>query len=387
MVNFKPKIANGMLLWARESSGLSREEAAKKLNMSMLELQWVEDDIEDPTLSQLRAMTHVYKRPLAVFFLPRPPKTFDAMRDFRLLPNTDNRMYSPTFIDALKRAHLQQEVARELADILGDAVSPLDLTLTIDMNVEKAATELRKWLGAPAHEAVHSYYFNTWVDLIEEKSILVVQVQHVDIKEMRGCSISESPFPVIILNGSDASRGKLFTLIHELVHILQRSGAVCDLNQRRVASSARDRIEQFCNRVAAATLMPESDVVRESLVARASSSTYWDDKPLAILASSYGVSKEAMLLRLVTLKRASQQQYDEQRPDFIKLYDEQRKKQLSSSKGGPTYYQMRVRDWGRSYIAAVLEAYYNRSITESDVSDYLEVKVNHLTELEKVLTS
>jgi len=75
-----------LLRWAREDARYSIPEAAKKLNTSADRLLSFERGENRPTIKQLRNLANIYKRPLAVFFLPEPPKDFQAMRDFRRLP-------------------------------------------------------------------------------------------------------------------------------------------------------------------------------------------------------------------------------------------------------------------------------------------------------------
>ena len=46
-----------------------------------------------------------------------------------------------------------------------------------------------------------------------------------------------------------------------------------------------------------------------------------------------------------------------------------------------------VRDLGRGFIESALDAYYRRAITGSDLSEYLEIKLNGLPKLEAELAA
>lgn len=46
--------------------------------------------------------------------------------------------------------------------------------------------------------------------------------------EMRAFSLCYDIVPVIMVNGSDAARGRLFSLLHEFVHLLLHTGGLCD---------------------------------------------------------------------------------------------------------------------------------------------------------------
>ena len=62
-----------VLKWARESAGLSLEDAAKRIPVPVAKLTAAESGSGQLTFSQLKSASHVYKRPLAVFFLDAPP--------------------------------------------------------------------------------------------------------------------------------------------------------------------------------------------------------------------------------------------------------------------------------------------------------------------------
>ena len=396
MANFEVAVEPAVLEWARESIGLPREQAAKKLGLSTLDLRYLEEGAASPTIGQLRKMVDVYKRPLAVFFLSKPAKDFDAMKDFRLLPGNDGKPFSRELTLAFRRVHMQRETAQELAELAEEIPPPLALSLNLDTDPELAGEAVRAWLGTPIRYENDIYLshrddLNQWIELVEAKAILVTQAGRVNLTEMRGCSVSDQPFPAIMLNGKDSPRGRVFTLMHELVHVLQRSGAVCDMDVLRPSSSTnawhigdRERIERFCNHVAAATLMPRNRVLSDQRVFRSSPSTRWTDDELKQLADMYGVSREAMLLRLVELGHASWDYYFDRRPYFLQMYEDSQEER-QAGKGGPNYYRMKLRDFGRRYVRTVVDAYNSRDITGSDLSDYLDMKVNRLPGLEAEL--
>ena len=59
-------------------------------------MQAAENVCEDLTPAvRLRLLGALYKRPLGVFFLPKPPKDFAALKDFRRLPGEVAGVLSP----------------------------------------------------------------------------------------------------------------------------------------------------------------------------------------------------------------------------------------------------------------------------------------------------
>ncbi|HEX5502610.1 MAG TPA: XRE family transcriptional regulator [Thermomicrobiales bacterium] len=388
MTNFEVDVAPDVLLWARKSIGLTPDEAARKIGIDALTLRYWEEGAENPTIGKLRKMAEVYKRPLAVLLLPEPPRSFDALKDFRLLQRNQGKPYSPALHLAFRRVQMQREVAEELAELEGAVPPPIDLPISPGDDPEASGDTIRAWLGTSVRDAGQGSRgddLSRWIDLVEDKSILVAQVGGIAIEEMRGCSISDQPFPAIVINGKDAPRGKLFTLLHELVHVLLHAGGVCDLeDRRRHVNTPTERIERYCNQVAAAILMPRELVLRDPAVEKASEATRWSQQELRRVADLHGVSTEAMLLRLVTLNKASWDFYINRRPHFLQAYEEARRAQGERG-GGPSFYRMKLRDFGRRYTSAVVDAYHRRDINSAELADYLEIKVNQLQRLEEEL--
>ncbi len=390
MSNFRVDAEPSVLIWARKSAGLSEAEAAKKIGVSTLDLQFWEVGAESPTIAQLRRMAKAYKRPLAVLYLSEPPPDFAALHDFRLLPDNQGKPWSPALREGIRRARFQQDVERELADLAGETPAAIDLVIGNDDDPEAAADQIRAWLGMSdgAQFEWESDYatFNHWEGMVGAKGILVMQIQGVELEEMRGCSISEYPFPAIVINGRDSVRGKTFTLLHELVHILLRAGGLCDLEETfEKRAKIESFLETFCNRVAAAVLMPRDQLLVDELVASANAQTQWTDVQITYLAGRFGVSAEAILRRLVTLQRASLDFYLCKRQAYLDAYVQWREEQQSAQRGGPSYYRLKLRNLGRRYVTDVLDAYQRRDINSSELSDFLDMKINNVPKLAELL--
>ena len=83
-----------VLIWARETAGLTLDEAATKLftdgvNATALEkLVAMEDGEKEPTRTQLAKFAGVYKRPLLTFYLAEPPRAGRRGQDFRQSPDS-----------------------------------------------------------------------------------------------------------------------------------------------------------------------------------------------------------------------------------------------------------------------------------------------------------
>jgi Zn-dependent peptidase ImmA (M78 family) len=105
----------------------------------------------------------------------------------------------------------------------------------------------------------------------------------------------------------------------------------------------------------------------------------WADHALLTLANRFGVSREAMLLRLLTLRRTSEDFYWEKRREFQEQYKKQSKRK---SEGGPEYHVAVVARAGRLFTRLVLDSYHEKRITAADASEYLSIGVPSLPKVE-----
>lgn len=80
-----------------------------------------------------------------------------------------------------------------------------------------------------------------------------------------------------------------------------------------------------------------------------------------------------------------QQKQGEYRAAYEAWREEQARKRREEAKGGPTFYRMKVRDLGRGFIESAVDAYQRRVITGSDLSEFLEIKLNQLPALQAEL--
>jgi Zn-dependent peptidase ImmA (M78 family) len=116
---------------------------------------------------------------------------------------------------------------------------------------------------------------------------------------------SDAP-PVIGLNSNNPLTRKRFTIAHELAHLLLHSTSGVHVDEivvqmrDRKASEGVDEREMEANRFAAELLMPQKFLEEDiQSMGRIHAD---DEEAIARLAKRYGVSKQAMAIRLSSLK-------------------------------------------------------------------------------------
>lgn len=95
-----------------------------------------------------------------------------------------------------------------------------------------------------------------WKTRVEGLGVLVFQIPGIATSEIRGFSIAEMPLPVMGINRAETPRARIFSMMHELTHLMVRTSGVCDFNEDVSAPPEERRIEVFCNAVAAEILAP-----------------------------------------------------------------------------------------------------------------------------------
>jgi Zn-dependent peptidase ImmA (M78 family)/DNA-binding XRE family transcriptional regulator len=387
MVTDLAPVTPDVLRWARETVGVSLGDAATRAGVSEDRVQAWESGAEEPTLAKLRALAKLYQRPLSVFFLPKPPTTFDAMRDFRRLPGDADHNWSRALHKVYRRALEQQTVAAELMEADRESPQISVPRATIQINPEVAGKLARGVLGISLHQQFSwmkpEESFAGWLQAVESTGVYVLRTSDVPLEEMRGFSIASGPIPIIVVNALDSPRGEVFTLLHEFAHLILREGGLCDLLEPD--SEQGRQVEIWCNAVSAATLMPETAFLDNDILGDPAVRA-WDDDVILQLSGRWGVSQEAIVRRLVTLSRATMAFYMQKRAEYQAAYarhrEEERQRRRQSS-GGPPPYRMTVRDRGRPYVRLVLDAYQRDQITPSSVSNLLSLKLKHLPALER----
>ena len=88
--SFNVSVEPAVLIWARESIGMSIDAVVKKIKGVTINTikNWErKDSAVKPTFAQIEKLSKIYKRPLSAFLLPAPPEEPPFPKDFRTLPS------------------------------------------------------------------------------------------------------------------------------------------------------------------------------------------------------------------------------------------------------------------------------------------------------------
>ena len=273
MARLKTLITPSVIKWAREKSHYSFEDAAKKIRVSPEKLKEWESGKSLPSMTQARKMSIAYRRPLATFYLPHPPRDFPLLKDFRTMEGQSPK-YSPPLVFLMRqiqerqawlREYLKDQRQEELCFIGSGSLQSSPKTLS-----KKIIKTL--WGGEKEYSQIVSEnettkaLLNSWLVRCEKNGIFISRTSSlnsrnvISVKEATGFVISDKYAPFVFINSGDSKTAQLFTLLHELTHLwLNVSGVPDHFPVRR--RGKKSSIEILCNQTATEILMPEEKII------------------------------------------------------------------------------------------------------------------------------
>jgi Zn-dependent peptidase ImmA (M78 family) len=272
----------------------------------------------------------------------------------------------------------RRDTAVELIEELGDAAPEFALEAHLNEDPPVVASRLRAALGV-AEETQFSWKnewqaWREWRTAVEELGVLVFQFPKVELEDARGLSLLHFPLPVVGLNSKEQPESKIYTLIHEVVHLLLAKGKeeAPALNEKR-SSSEWEAVERFAESVSSQTLVPES-ALQAMIPVRPDK---WDLTAVKQLARRFRITPLAMATRLRASGFMDWQAYGTWKQSWNQYIEG-----LPQRSGGFVHpVDISLGRNGRPYVKLVLEALAANRITSVDASRHLGLKFEHFDKL------
>jgi Zn-dependent peptidase ImmA (M78 family)/transcriptional regulator with XRE-family HTH domain len=381
-----PAVKPEILSWARETAGLSIEEAAQRLGIKdargvagadrLRALEEGEEVVGRPTLLK---MTKVYRRPLLTFYLSTPPRRGDRGEDYRNLP--EQHSDAEALVDALVRdIRARQAMVRAIVEDDEDTERlPFVGSASVNEGIAPVLQSIRRTLGLDLTEfraqASPEVGFALLREKVEAVGIFVLLAGNLgshhtalDVDVFRGFALADELAPFIVINDQDARSAWSFTLLHELVHLWLGTTGVS-------GSFAEARIEKFCNDVASAFLLPENELALVGIDRRTDVATA--ARLIDHFATARLLSRSMVAYRLLSADIISDPTWRQLRQTFRQLWQESRAAQRQHARereGGPNYYVVRRHRLGPALLKFVARSISGGMLTPTKASKVLGVK-------------
>ena len=385
LTGVNPKI----IQWARERARYSLESVAVKFKKDVSVIEKWESGEDFPIYSQLEKLAEIYKRPLALFFFPEPPLEAEEKQEFRTLPDFEIENLAADTIYALRQAKAMQLSLQEINNGINPSTKKIfqDISVSSRDDLRILAEQIRNYLNVTLEEQLtwndQETALKKWRSAVEEAGIFIFK-RSFKQREISGFCLIDIEFPIIYLNNSTEKSRQIFTIFHELAHILLQTNGITKSDDRYINSlqGANKSIEIFCNKFAAEFLLPNhvfSEIIRETIV-----NVNDNDKIISKISSDYKVSREVVLRKLLDNNLISQKEYTLKVSEW---YSEQvGKSQDKNKKSGGNPYANQATYLGENYLKLVFNKYYQGQYDIERVADYLNIKkVAMVEQLEQYL--
>lgn len=374
-----------VLQWARGLDRISVDEIALKLKVDVAKIGAWENGSEYPTLSQAKNLAKQYRVPFAYFYLPDTPQKTKRLEkvDYRTFGNWGIEEMSRELRWFLRDIEERRDTMVELYQEAELKPRPFTLNLSVDTKEETLAMQLRNLLSLSDDvqiklrkpEAALSYC----IAKLEEQDFLVFQAAKIHPEEMRGLSVAYDIFPIIALNRKDEPSARLFTLLHELVHIVTRTSGICnDMSQDKALIG---QMELFCNKIAGLALVP-TEQLKQSKHIQMIKQYGLDDTYVAAIARDFAVSREVILHRLWDIDIIDKPTYFETLNKYSDEYIAYKNRKKADGFLPPAL--DKGTQVGKLYTKAVMSAYHADKLSPREASNYLlGLRIKHFGAIER----
>jgi len=349
-------VSPGLLKWARERANLSLEKAVVKIPAYR---DW-EEGKSQPTLQQLKAIAKKLHVPFGYLFLSNPPEEKLPIPDFRTVANRKLAKPSVNLLETIYDAQRKQSWLREkkMQDNEGKLILKANYT---DQEVIDGVKTLLNIEALRDANRTYGDFLSALIQGLDDKGFLVIRNgvvgnnthRPLNTEEFKGFALFDEYAPVIFINGKDYKSSQIFTLVHELVHLLLNESAL---------NGGAPQTERKYNRLAAEILLPSAALNDFQL------------NNIEALAKSFKVSVFVVLIKARQLGLITENEFQDEQESYAKNISEQA--QGSSGQGGDYYRNIKFRAGGESFLFRVItstlagEILYRDAYSLTGLSEY-----------------
>jgi Zn-dependent peptidase ImmA (M78 family) len=377
-------IQPSVLRWARMSANLSVADVADKMSRAVAEIEDWETGAGAPTYPQLEKLAYdLYKRPLATFFLPAPPREPNPKAEFRSLPDQDLDELNRDTLLLIRKARAYQLALGELYGARNPVEQPIwrMIELSTSRSLAPQAARIREALSVSLDQQREwrddDEALKRWRRAVEARGVFVFKNTFKQ-RELSGFCLTHPEFPVIMINNSTTKTRQVFSLVHELAHLLFRRNGISAFDETRIEGlPLQDRsIERFCNGVAAEILVPLADFRAQVRGLRGNLEEASDDR-FAALAARYHVSRAVVLRRMLDDERVSS--------DFYQTKTAEWDAQRESGGSGGNFHATQNAYLSERFAREVFARYARRQISLDEAADYFDLAPKNVEKLQDLV--
>jgi Zn-dependent peptidase ImmA (M78 family) len=319
------------------------------------------DEHIQTTVSNLRKLGEYLKLPVSTFFMDEAPP-------FPVLPKDHRKAvtkFSKNTINAIRQGYWYQDLIKEH---MYEFSNKFEVRFSTKENPTYAGQQISSLiefekLRTSASDA--DILLRNLRYTLEDYNIYIFKYDF-PTDETRGFSMSGDP-TVIVISKSARSAGRIFTVFHELAHILLNKPGISE--PVGIKEEDQNKIETWCDKFAAAIVIPEDYIKDIDLVDEEDIGPAIND-----IATELSVSKHSIAFTLLRNNKIEYNQYYEfiNRP-FRRISDEERKPIPQR--------HIIISNKGKKFTNMILEVYSDSGISDYEACSILDTNPKTLMEL------
>lgn len=285
----------------REDSKMTQAAAASEAGMARTTLVAIEKGQRRIRLDELQVLVGIYRTTINEL-LRQQPIQINLLPQFRKVSETEDSSVEQAvaLLNDLVRAEVELE---QLLGVSRSAAYPPETPIlpgNVKLQAEQDALDLRQWLGLGLNP------INDIVSLLELQLGARVYVRRLPPNISGLFAFDDAVGPCILLNANHPRDRRANTAAHEAGHFMstRRSADILD-----DATSETAREERYANAFGRAFLMPARAVKQKFQDVTAGASSL-SRRHIIVLASYFGVSREALVRRLEELGLIKRDSWD-----------------------------------------------------------------------------
>lgn len=361
-----------ILTWARETAGYSLEEICATTKKYK---DW-ENGNDFPTYAELEKIASKFKRPLAIFFFPEIPQEPSQKKSFRTIPEYEFDNLPPTIKFLFRKGLSMQENLKELNNNENTEYTTFtkslgDVSDFNSKNIEQIRNLLNVSFDVQFKINNRDEMFEIWRNSFADIGIYVFKEAFKD-NNVGGFCLYDEMYPIIFINNSTTKNRQIFTLFHELAHLILKGNHI-DLSDRDYVDNLPNnakKIEVICNKFAGDFLVPNSvltNVVKGTTIS---------ERYIEQLSDKFSVSQEVIARKLLDKNLITQVAYNNIADHMKEIATKH-----PLNRGG-NYYYNQIAYLGKRYLGLILDKYNARMITFDQAVQYVGIKANKFYDLE-----
>lgn len=342
----------------RQQMSLSVDLLAKKTSIPSNKIESAEVENNVFTINQLNKLADRLLVPVSYLTFDSVvsrelPKIIDFRNKYEDISGEDEEQ-SYQFQKVAQEAYIDRDNLLSIYESLDENISAFGLNL-LGNNAQHDAQLIVDFLNLEEETLLESGsdYYKSWRTIVEKNDVIVLEKSNPFLSS-EGMSLYYDKLPIIVIltTGQSPAR-RLFTLIHELVHLGLKQSV---LDGNLIYSNYTEEI--YCNEVAGYVLVPSSIVYKHY-----SSKLSLTENILAIRKVTKA-SRPAVAIQLKQLGLVKQKELEE----YLKSLQVESSGGFGVKKRHTTY-----NHFGKVYLQQVFSAIWKEELTINSAMDLLRI--------------